>query len=157
MGHSGRLLAILFAVFMHAVEAGADVPVAVDLASLAKDIQSRRAPLLVIFSARDCEFCERLEQDHLLPMMSSGEYRDKVIIRKFMVDGISSVRDFAGHDVAPEAFADLYSVDVTPTLMVFDHRGRMLARKIVGYNGSEFFGVYLDNMIDTARYKLPSF
>jgi len=122
----------------------------VDFQQLAQQAQQKNLPMLVFFSAEHCEYCERLEADHLGFMANSGEYDNKIIFRKFMIDGYDSVVDFSGQPVLPEDFAYRHNVDVTPTLLFFDAQGNPLAKRIIGYNRGSFFGYTLDERIEAA-------
>jgi thiol-disulfide isomerase/thioredoxin len=103
-----------------------------------------------MFSAEHCTYCEKLEEDFLKPMLRSGDYDDRVLIRKVKIDGFGTIRDFDGNKVDAEAFADRYKVYVTPTVVFIDGDGAQLARKRVGLSTPDFYGGYLDQSIDTA-------
>lgn len=113
-----------------------------------------RLPILVMFGADDCGYCEKLEAEILKPMVISGDYHDKVIIRKMMIDDFDSVRDFKGAELDASEFADKYHVTVTPTVMLLDSDGEMLAPKILGINTVEFYAAYLDQAIDVSYKSL---
>lgn len=125
-----------------------------DLAALAEEARERGLPLLVMFSAEHCEYCERLEADFLGPMLRSGNYADKVIIRQLKIDRVADIRDFQGKRVEAEEFADRYDVQVTPTVMLFDAHGRILTRRLVGLSNPYFYGGDLDRAIDRAYGKV---
>ena len=57
-----------------------------DLASDAQAARERNLPILMMFSMDGCGYCELVEQDFLRPMLISGDYRDKVIIRMVKTD-----------------------------------------------------------------------
>ena len=126
------------------------VPVAHDLQQEGRQAQSLQLPIMLTFSADDCSYCELLEEDFLQPMLLSGEYGDRAIIRKLILDDGSSVSDFSGRDIEATRLSDQYRVFVTPTILFIDGEGRELAERIVGINTPELFGGYLDACIDTA-------
>lgn len=132
------------------LQAEVRVPVAHDLQQQGRQAQSRQLPIMLTFSADDCSYCELLEEDFLQPMLLSGEYRDRAIIRKLILDDGSSVSDFSGRDIEATRLSDQYRVFVTPTILFIDGEGRELAERIVGINTPELFGGYLDACIDTA-------
>jgi len=86
----------------------------------------------------------------LQPMQLSGDYDDRVLVRKVVIDQGSRIRDFDGTTVMAGKVADRYRVFVTPTLLFVDGQGRELAERMVGINTPELFGGYLDECIDTA-------
>ena len=117
-------------------------------ASLARQ---QRIPILIAFFASWCEWCERVEQEFLRPMLLSGEYRDKVIIRKLEIDSYGHFAGLDGRALRPEQLADRYNADLTPTLVFIDHRGNELAERMIGLTTPSMYGGYLDEAIDQAR------
>lgn len=145
------IASLLFVAFGSVIAAD-DVKVieAKDLSSVGEQAHDKRMPILLMFSAEHCTYCERLEEDFLKPMLRSGDYTDKVLIRKVKIDGYDKVRDFEGNRVAASAFADRYKVFVTPTVVFIDGDGLELAEKRVGLTTPDFYGGYLDQSIDQA-------
>jgi len=133
------------------LQAEVRVPVAHDLQQEGQQARVRQLPIMLTFLADDCGYCELLEEDFLQPMLLSGEYQDRVIIRKLILDDGSSVNDFSGKDLEATRLSDHYRVFVTPTILFVDGSGRELAERIVGINTPELFGGYLEVCIDTAR------
>ena len=140
----------LFLLAAAALQAGDDVPVASDLQQDAHAARQDRLPLMLVFSAITCSHCDELEEEFIRPMLLSGEYSDRILIRKLVLDNGSSLTDFAGQRRAVEEFAHSYGVYVTPTILFVDHTGRQLAERMVGINTIEMYGGYLDQCIDTA-------
>lgn len=131
-----------------------EIPMAVDLPTVARVSKQKKLPIILLFSAEDCEFCERLEAEVIRPMLISGEMETKAIVRKVMIDSYEQIKDFHGADVGAEEFADRRGIEVTPTLQFVDAEGRELAEKMIGFQGSEMFVAYLDNALSSARQKL---
>jgi thioredoxin-related protein len=138
------------------LQAEVRVPVAEDLQQEGRQAQSRQLPIMLTFSADDCSYCELLEEDFLQPMLLSGEYEERVIIRKLILDDGSSVSDFSGRDIEATQLSEHYRVFVTPTILFIDGEGRELAERIVGINTPEMFGGYLEVCIDTARASISN-
>ena len=149
----GCALLLLLAATLHAE---IRVPVAQDLQQEGREAESRQLPIMLTFSADDCSYCELLEEDFLQPMLLSGEYGDRAIIRKLILDDGSSVIDFSGRDTAATGLSDHYRVFVTPTILFIDGKGNELAERIVGINTPELFGGYLEACIDTALASIRS-
>ena len=158
----------LFALFMlglwlisaplQAAEADELPPVTLGIASnleadaaLAAD---KQAPVLLFFSMKHCPYCREVEEDFLKPMLRSGDYENKVVIRKVKLDGIDSVISFDGREMDIEDFQDRYNVSMVPTLILVDKNGRPLAPEIVGIANRHYYGAELDNLIDSALNKL---
>jgi thioredoxin-related protein len=136
------------------LRADVTVPVAADLQQLGTQAISRELPILLTFTSIICSYCELLEQDFLQPMLLSGEYHDKVMIRKLELGPGASVTDFNGRKIMASELSSRYRVFVTPTLLFVDGNGKELAERIVGINTPELFGGYLDECIETALLHL---
>jgi len=121
-----------------------------DLAAVGEQAAARRLPILLMFSAEHCTYCTRLEEDFLKPMLRSGDYDDRVLIRKMKIDSYDKVRDFKGDKVSAAEVADRYNVFVTPTVVFIDGNGMELAEKRVGLTTPDFYGGYLDQSIKEA-------
>ena len=102
----------------------------------------------MMFSADGCSWCLRLEEEHFKPMIRSGDYEDKALIRQFKIDGGLSVRDFDGKMIDPDEFSSRYRIFVTPTVVYIDGHGSELAKKMVGLTTGHYYGSYLDMAID---------
>lgn len=141
---------ILFWLAASGLAAEVEVPVARDLQQLGAQASDRRLPILLSFTAIECSYCELLEEEFLEPMLLGGEYTDKIIIRKLVLDNGSRVGDFSGRQIDATQLSDRYRVYVTPTIVFVDARGRELAERMVGINTPELYGGYLDICIETA-------
>jgi thioredoxin-related protein len=131
-----------------------EIPLATDLQADGLQAREARLPILLTFSAIACEYCRQLEDQFLRPMLISGEYSDRILIRRLLLDNGSRVIDFSGERIATTELSDRYKVFVTPTILFLDSDGNELARRMVGINTPEMYGGYLDNCIDTALYRI---
>jgi thioredoxin-related protein len=134
--------------------AAVDVPMATDLSSLANQSSQRQVPILLMFTASDCDYCQRLEEDVIRPMMLSGEFDRRAILRKVMIDDLTPLKDFQGGKLDAEALANQRHVQVTPTLVFVDSNGKELVPKVVGYQDGVFYNAYLDQAIDVSQQEL---
>ncbi len=153
-----RIWAILvLLIVLPAISAAASppqVPVTTNLAWDGRQAAERRLPILLVFAAEHCPYCDMLEREILNPMLLSGDYGDKVVIRKVMLDNNGDLLDFAGRRVDAGTFASQRNVFVTPTMLFVDPQGRELAPRLVGINTVEMFAGLVDAAIDQARAKL---
>jgi thioredoxin-related protein len=148
------LLALLLALWALAAAASPRVTVTSDLHADAKLAAARQLPIMLVFTASDCSYCDVLEHEILRPMLISGDYDDKVIIRKIVIDEQPSIRDFRGRSIAADKLAQRYGVYVTPTMLFLDSHGRELSERIVGINTVEMFGGRVDAAIAKSRQVL---
>jgi len=104
--------------------------------------------LVLMLHAEHCPYCKLMEEEILSPMVKSGEYDKKVIIRKLQIDESRDIIDFSGKTVQPSDISARYKSVLTPTLVFLDHQGNEVIDKMVGINTVEMFGAYLDIEID---------
>lgn len=135
-------------------ENAATVAVANDLKSIAATAHSDKLPILLVYSAEDCEYCQRLEADVLNPMILSGDFEQRIIVRKVMIDSAVQIKDFQGKPVEPDQFAYRQGVEVTPTLQFVDARGNKLVPNMIGYQGPDLYAAYLENAIGGSLKKV---
>lgn len=114
----------------------------------------KKIPVLLVFSAEDCPFCVTVEEEFLKPMMISGDYTDRIMIRKVMLDGHPDAVSFDGEELDVSLMAAQYTVFATPTLVFVDNQGNEIAERLIGVNTLDYYGAYLDKSIDQAKNKM---
>jgi len=119
-----------------------------NLKALSETMKAKKLGLMVMFHASYCEYCERLESDLLLPMLRSGDYDDKVLIRKIQIDSNDDLVNFNGQSVTTGQLSTLYGASMTPTLVFLDASGEEQSERILGYTTPDFFSAYVDQGID---------
>lgn len=146
------LLGLAYAPFGQA--ANVELSGTTDLQALGDLSRQEQLPIMLVFTAESCPYCAALEADQLHPMVISGEYNNKVIMRTLQIDSFNDITLFNGKTISAESLASKLSIWVTPTIMFFDPDGKPLAPKIIGYNTPSMFGGYLDESIDQSRHML---
>lgn len=131
-----------------------EIPHAQDLRSDARDAQARGLPILLVFASETCSYCIQVEEDYLRPLLKSGEYADRILIRKLLIRDTRMLTDFDGGSVEAGEFARRYRVDLVPTLVFVDAQGRELSERLVGLGTADFYWGYLSQGIDTALAQL---
>ena len=156
-----RIAAILFCCWSVGISAagdveknGAEVVATIRLDEVAEDARNRRLPILLIFSATTCPYCILQEEEILKPMLISGDYGNKVIIRKVLVSEEPELVNFRGMAVSMDDFINHYRVQVTPTILFLDQNGKELAKRLVGINTVEMFGGDVDDAIELSLKKM---
>lgn len=122
-----------------------------DFHALQQEMQSKKLPLLLAFRADYCGFCKRLEAEYLTPMITSGKYDSRILIRSFDMVGDASIIDFNGDKIGADEFATRHKASLTPTLLFLNAQGEEIAERLLGYSNPDFYGAYLENAIDTAQ------
>lgn len=127
-----------------------------DLAVLGNQARDAQTPILIMFSQKGCTYCVILEENYLRPMLKSGEYKNKVIIRKIRIDSFDTLRDFNGKEIDADQFASDYRAYVTPTMVFLDHNGLELTKRLMGVGTEGFFADEIDTAITTSLNRLRS-
>jgi len=151
------ILSICFAIISVKanVDGGTDIdyvelPAAVNLQQDAELRKSTGMTIMVYVSAPDCPYCTRLEEEVIKPLLRSGDYTNKLILRNMNWDSSVPVVDFQGVPQEPGDFLLKYNIIATPTLLFLNSDGSEAAKRITGYQGSDFFWYYLDRAIQRA-------
>lgn len=126
------------------------LPEAADLAADGRTAAAHETPILIEIARRGCSYCEKVREDFLEPMVRSGDYRGRVIFRQLHVDAESPLVDFDGRRIAPRDFAQRYRATFTPTVLLLDAHGKLLAKPLIGLTTEDFYGAFLDQAIDEA-------
>lgn len=126
------------------------------LDKVAEDSKNSRLPILLVFSSDTCPYCKLQEDEILKPMQISGDYDNKVIIRKVLVPQELELVDFRGKTISMDDFVDHYGVQVTPTILFLDQNGTELVQRLVGINTVEMFGRDVDGAIELSLKKLQN-
>lgn len=119
-----------------------------NLETLGKQMKQDKLGLVIMFHADYCDYCKRLDADLLQPMVRSGDYDDKVLIRKIQVDGTYDLINFNGQKISSDQLSSMYDASLTPTLVFLDANGEEQSERIKGYNTPELFGAYVDRAIN---------
>ena len=142
---------LLLSTLTHTGFAAESLQDAHDFRALQQEMQNKKLPLLLAFRADYCGFCKRLEAEYLQPMITSGKYDSRILIRSFNMGDEASVIDFNGDKIDVDEFAARHKVSLTPTLVFLNAQGEEIAERLLGYNSPDFYGAYLENAIDAAQ------
>lgn len=121
-----------------------------DARDTARLAQERNLPILIMFGTDECPYCELLKEEFLIPMLISGDYNDKILIREAHVSEGESIIDFSGKEVSMDDFISRYRVYLFPTMVFVDSKGEQLVERIRGITTPSLFGGELDGQIDKA-------
>lgn len=139
-----------------AEESGDTVTKVRDLEALSEQASEHKLPILIMFSQDQCPYCTIMEENYLRPMLRSGQYKDKIIIRKVKIDDYKTLTDFNGKRIDAEELTSRYGSWVTPTLVFLNSEGKEIAPKLVGIGTEGFFAGDIDNAIEVALTHLRS-
>ncbi len=129
---------------------GSPIPRIISLKDEANAARTLGVPILVEFSTPWCRYCEALEEQVLMPLVINGKYSDRLIVKKLEVTTYSSIEGFDGRPHKTDQISRQYDVDLYPTLVFFDARGREISQRIVGITVLEYVAGELEQAIDAA-------
>ncbi len=127
-----------------------------DLQAVGQEAQRRQLPVLIMFSREGCPYCDIVREEFLKPMLRSGDYTDRVIILEIHSDSYTRLRDFNGAMISAGALAHRYRASFAPTVVFLDHRGREIAKRLIGITTRDFYGGFLDEAIDQSLQRVRS-
>jgi len=142
------ILAALFLVSSVSPASADPLTPASDWHQLAQQAQQAHTPILVLYTAEACGYCERLKQDVLNPMLRQDR---TAIIREVDIHAGGKMTDFDGERIRTRQFKDRYQVFATPTLLILDPQGEPGASPIVGYSSKEAYRSLLDERLQAYR------
>lgn len=154
VSHAAAAIAACALCLAVAPAARAEVPVVKSFQADAKLARAAKKPIMVLFFAKDCHFCERVLHEWLEPMSQDKSYTDRVLLRRVEVGGATRIKDFAGKAITSGEFASFEGVFMVPTIKVFDPSGKEAAEPIIGLLTPDFYGGYLDQAIQAGIDKL---
>lgn len=129
------------------------IPEPANLQALASQAGKEKKPVVVLFEAQGCPYCQRVMHEYLEPMAKNAEYRAKVRIVRLDTGSAAPLTDFQGHKTTPADFARIYQARLTPTVIVFTPDGKPASSPLVGFNNPDYYGFYLDKAIDAGVEK----
>jgi len=127
-----------------------EIDTVVDLGALKRQAEKKSLPVLMLFTAEHCGYCEIIRDEFLLPMIKSGDYESKILIKQIYIDRYQQLRNIEGEEISGDAFALKYNIHVTPTILFLSPTGKELAKRLVGVGNVYYFGGTLDKHIDQA-------
>lgn len=130
-----------------------DVPPLSDLRADLSEAKQRKLPLLILFHTHGCGYCHYVIEDHLKPMILSGKYRQRVLIRQLEAHGDELV-DADGRVIEPAVLMRRYKVRFFPTLILLGPTGEVLTEPLVGVANIDLYGTQLENALQKAEARL---
>jgi thioredoxin-related protein len=126
-----------------------------DWSQTAKLAQESKAPILILYTAHECAYCERLKAEVLQPMFKSDHENHLAVVREVDINTGGKMTDFNGEPIRSRQFKQRYHVFATPTLLILDSDGTPLRDPIVGYNSQEQYQTLLKSALKGSRIDNP--
>jgi thioredoxin-related protein len=107
-----------------------------DWAGLSNIARETHLPILVVFNADTCGYCQRLKNEVIEPLTHDTDLK-LPLIREFNIHSSGKIIDFNGDPIRSRLFKKRYNIYAIPTLMILDAEGNPLTDPIVGYNSQD--------------------
>jgi thioredoxin-related protein len=132
-------------------------PPAIDLQADAQVAAGMSRTLLIVFVSDRCAYCEIALNEFLIPMSGNPDYGNRIIMRRIVTNQDLPLRDFRGDLTTHRKFAKRLNVRMTPVIQMFDTRGLLLGKPLIGVTTLDYYGDFIDQTIDKAiALTLPS-
>jgi thioredoxin-related protein len=154
-----KIFACLFAILTCAsfpAFAEDGVPALHNLQQDAQAAQAKHGVILVALVAENCQYCEHVLNDFLIPMSHNKSYQDRLVMRRLLISDTGDIKDFDGTATNAGFIVGRYGYRFTPTVMLLDSEGNLIGKPVIGLSTPDFYGANLDNAIDAAVAKVRS-
>lgn len=131
-----------------------DLPLVGDLREDARRVESRRIPLVVLFSLPDCPYCHEVRGSHLLPLARDARRSGTLLLRQVNIGGAERATGFDGAQTTHAGIAREQGIRGAPEVVFWDSRGRALAEPLRGMLLPDFYSAYLDEALEAAIRRL---
>jgi len=126
------------------------LPVAQNLKADGEAATVAKKPILLFFNLTGCHFCRGALREVIVPMFRNAGWRAALEFRQITIDDGKSLIDFDGKTIENIAFAQRRKGTFAPTVMVVDGNGQLLGEPIVGVANFDFYGAYVDGLVNKA-------
>ena len=150
----GLLAGLLALSSLSGLAAGTDLPPARDLRAEAERAAQAGGPLIVVFSRKDCKYCETVKRDYLKPLAADPRFRDRVVIRQVNQDSDAALVDFHGAATTHAQLARAEKIRLVPVVAFYGPQGKRLAEPIVGARLPDFYPSYLEESVEKSAQAL---
>ena len=148
------LIGLFFGLLHGAWAAGSELGSAVNLQAEAAEAARKGGPLIILFSRKDCKYCETVRRDYLKPLASHPRYRDRVIVRQINQDSDAGLVDFHGEKTTHSRMATSEKIKLVPVVAFYGPNGKRLAEPIIGARIADFYQSYLETAIEQSNQQL---
>jgi len=126
------------------------VPIASDLQEDAGTSRAANLPILLIYTAKHCHYCDEVKAGVFNPIAADPAYRERMLLREVRIDSNIHLVGFNGDVTSHRAFATDRGITIVPTLEFLDGAGLQVSRPLVGVSIPDYYGAYVDNGIEQA-------
>lgn len=131
----------------------ADLPAASDLRAESAQAAGQGQPLVILYSRRDCGYCETVRKNHLRHLSQDPRYRG-IVVRQINQDSRAPLRDFHGQASNHAAMAGREKIKLVPVVAFYGPDGQALSPPIVGARIADYYQTYLEDALEQSAQVL---
>ena len=130
------------------------IPVAVDLQQDANASRAGQVPILLIYTAEYCHYCDEVKQSVFNLIFADPAYQDRILLREVRTDTNLHLVGFSGTATSHRSFSKNRGIRIVPTLEFLDSTGAPISPPLVGAGIPDYYGAYVDNGIEQSLRNL---
>jgi thioredoxin-related protein len=131
-----------------------DLKNATTLQSEAIEAAEKGGPLIILYSRKDCKYCETVRRDYLKPLTNNPRYRNQLLVRQINQDSDAELINFRGEKSTHNAVASSEKIKLVPVVAFYGPNGKWLAEPIIGARIADFYQSYLETAIEQSSQQL---
>ncbi|CAN8140108.1 Thioredoxin fold domain-containing protein [uncultured Thiomicrorhabdus sp.] len=136
-------------------DAGDVLPLAVDLQKAGEISAKNNVPVVIFATATWCNYCKKLEQNILYPLLQTTDLEDYGHFSQLVLDKSHwMMKNFDGTEIEMKTLGPKMGVIVAPTTLIFDSKGNQIADPIIGLTLEEFYPGNLEKALNQALKNL---
>ena len=144
---------VLMGLSIGLAQAGA-VHIASDLQQDASTSHEANLPILLIYTAKYCHYCDEVKAGVFNPIAADPAYRERLVLREVRIDSDRRLVGFKGNVTSHRSFATDRGITIVPTLEFLDSAGLQVSGPLVGASIPDYYSAYVDNGIEQAIQNL---
>ena len=118
-----------------------------DWSQAAQSARTAHVPILILYTAQACGYCERLKREVFQPLLAQETDQPPAVIREVDINAGGKMIDFDGEPIRSRRFTQRYQIFATPTLLILDSRGEPLTDPIIGYDSKEQYQSRIEKLL----------
>ena len=124
------------------------IPVAVNLQQDANASRAGRVPILLVYTAEYCHYCDEVKASVFNLISTDPAYQDRMLLREVRIDTDLDLVSFSGAVTSHRSFSKTRGIRIVPTLEFLDDAGTPISPPLVGASIPDYYGAYVDNGIE---------
>jgi len=131
-----------------------EVPALTDLRADIAQAKALNVPILLLIHSQGCTYCHYVMEDHLRPMVLSGQYQKRVLLRQLAADEAQDLLDADGKTTRAKDFARALNVRFYPTIVFLGSDGQLLKERLIGVANIDLYGTQLESALQRAEAQM---